>query len=439
MKHIIPLSALLLLAACAAEPEIAEGIVGDDGAGGGKADRVTVEPDWNRDIVWTGLTIDLSELTGRASIQLEPDSSETASFQVAGLTIKAVSGDDGPLDYDRTGRDVHVDVGRQTTLTIDYTLELQSANNGLLAGGSTVTWPYHCGNLYPCKSDPSDGMAFSLELTGVPDGMTAIYPRELTTDTAAYTLAWAVGEYTCEDLGQTDAGTTVRTCWLPKGKTRALKGTGKLLKSFDWLETHIGPYAFGDEVSAVAVVWGESDAGGMEHHPHWHVALDSMEDRVTQAHEAAHGWYGAGVRIRCWEDFVLSEGTVSYLSARAMAEVSPASVEEQIWADYREELELTLEDEDIIAWPDSCGEVDLLKDGLFSNIVYMKGAFFYKAVADEIGAETLDQVLSDFYMAGVGQARGMQEMLDAIEADTGFDPRPLADHWLRSKGNPWDL
>jgi len=66
----------------------------------------------------------------------------------------------------------------------------------------------------------------------------------------------------------------------------------------------------------------------------------------------------------------------------------------------------------------------------------MKGAFFYKAVAAEVGVEALDKVLADFYAEHVGQAAHMQDMIDAIESDTGFDPMPLAEAWLRGMGIP---
>jgi aminopeptidase N len=40
-------------------------------------------------------------------------------------------------------------------------------------------------------------------------------------------------------------------------------------------------------------------------------------------------------------------------------------------------------------------------------------------------------VLSRFYAAHHNQAAGVQDMLDAIAADTGFDATALAERWLR--------
>nr|MBA2541474.1 peptidase M1 [Deltaproteobacteria bacterium] len=169
-----------------------------------------------------------------------------------------------------------------------------------------------------------------------------------------------------------------------------------------------------------------------EHHPYWHVARDAMDDELTHAHEAAHGWFGNGVRIRCWEDFVLSEGTTSYISARALSLADPTQAD-AIWRGYQEELDAAIADGGAPAWPQGCGQIDIIKDQLFTNLPYMQGAFFYKDVAAEVGEDVLDGVISRFYMKHKNQAAGMQDMIDAIRTDTGFDPTPIVDARLRKK------
>src|SRR5690606_36419012 len=115
----------------------------------------------------------------------------------------------------------------------------------------------------------------------VPADQVAIYPASIDAESPPYMLAWAVGAYTRHELGTPSAGTTISTYWLPGGQTAALAGTEHLVAAFDWLEKNIGPYAFGDEVGSVSVVWGEGMYGGMEHHPYWHIAKDAMADEVT--------------------------------------------------------------------------------------------------------------------------------------------------------------
>ncbi len=388
----------------------------------GKADGTAIS-----DITRTALAIDLTARTGTATIELP--ASGSVVLEAAGLHITGVRDQRGKRKFRVTDGKLRVSSVRPP-LEITYGFDVHDQSDGLLAGGSTVLWPYFCGNLFPCHSAPSDGVQLALELTGVPGNTRAIYPRTIEADAPSYMLAWAVGDYESADLGTTTAGTHVAVHWLPQGKTAALAGTKHLKDAFDWFEQHLGPYAFGPEVASVAVVWGAGAYGGMEHHPFWHVATDAMADEETHAHEAAHGWFGDAVRLRCWEDFVLSEGTVTYLAARSLGAVAGATKEQQIWASYQERLS-ALPRNSKAAWPTGCGKVDILRDGLFSEVPYMRGAFFYKAVAEAIGVAELDGVLARFYLEHQGRAAGMQDMLFAIQHDTGFDPHALVDKWLR--------
>lgn len=381
-------------------------------------------------IAATDLQVDAAALTGVATIELEKNGH--VALEVGGLTIESVHDKRGKRKYKIVDGKLLVSNVRGP-IEIAYGFAQHANADGLLPGGSTVIWPYHCGNLFPCHSQPADGTTFTLAMDGIPAGKTAIYPEAIETEAPPYMLAWAIGKYGSATLGTTTAGTEVAVHWLPSGETAARRGTKHLVGVFDWYERTIGPYTFGDRVAAVSVVWGEGLYGGMEHHPYWHVAKDAMADEETQAHEAAHGWYGDGVRLRCWEDFVLSEGTTSYLAARALTVVAGATKGEEVWASYQDELDAAIAEGGSPAWPRGCNEIDIIADKLFTNLPYMQGAFFYKDVADVVGADVLDGVLGRFYRAHVNQPAGMQNMIDAIIDETGFDPTAIAEARLRKQ------
>jgi aminopeptidase N len=394
--------------------------------------------DWDRDILSTGLVVDLSTLEATATITIAASESTAASFEAGGLEVSSVSAPGGPLDHVVTGGrlDVGVPAGADAVIVVDYAFEVQDAFDGLLSSGCTLIWPYYCGNLFPCHSEPEDGLVFTLELTGVPGGSVAVFPESIPANAPSYQIAWSVRDYSYRSLGTTAAGTEVGVWCLPEEDSDATLGTAYLVDAFDWYERTLGPYPFGDRAGSVSVHWGPSAVGGMEHHPYWHVPDVALSDPSVHVHEAAHGWFGGGVRIRCWEDFVLSEGTVTYLTARSTGQVAGASAEAEVWSDYEYLLNYYVNNDDDIAWPDSCGEVDILEDGLYSGVPYYKGAYFYRAVADEIGAGALDDILSLFFTTYVGEAAGMQDMLDMIRTESGFDPTTLAEGWLRSLGRP---
>jgi aminopeptidase N len=385
-----------------------------------------------REIVDTQLAFDVTALSGHATILLGASAEPGASLEVGDLVVDAVTSGGEDLPFAVTGKQLDLGLvasAQPRSVEITFHYKTHDMFDGVSANGFTFLWPYYCGNLFPCHSAPSDGAAFTLDITGVPAGKQAIFAPAIVADAPSYQVAWSVGEYTEIPLGATTAGTMVSVWHLPGEATRAMTGTQNLVAAFDWLEQTLGPYRFGTHVGTVSVPWGPGAYGGMEHHPRWHVGSGSLGSQETNVHEAAHGWFGDGIRIQCWEDFVLSEGTVTYLAARALEVVAPAAGA-QAWQSYTTDLGALNRFDPV--WPQSCGAIDILEDNLFTNSPYIRGAFFYKALADKVGAPLVDQAIATFYQAHAGGSATMAEMLQTIQSVTGYDPTACADTWLKS-------
>lgn len=379
----------------------------------------------------TKLAFDVTALSGTATISFGASDAPGASLEVGDLVIDSASvamANDG-----MGGMTLALPPGDSASVDLAFHYKIHEGFTGASATGYTLIWPYYCGNLFPCHSAPADGTTFSLALTGVPSGKTAIYPTSIPSAAPAYQLAWSIDAYTEIPLGATTAGTAVSVWYQGNLATKAMQGAAHLVAAFDWFEKTLGPYRFGNHVGTVSVRWPAGQFGGMEHHPFWHVAASAMSSEETQVHESAHGWFGDGIRLQCWEDFVLSEGTVSYLAGRALDVVAP-TVGQSTWDGYATQLMSV--DPTLPVWPTTCGQVDVVKDNLFSNAPYMRGAFFYRAVALKIGADKLDAALHAFYMAHATGAARMEDMLQTIQSVTGFDPHPCAELWLHGTTIP---
>jgi aminopeptidase N len=224
--------------------------------------------------------------------------------------------------------------------------------------------------------------------------------------------------------------------YLSGNKANADSGTANLAKYFDFYEKTYGPYSFGAKVGSVEAPWGPGAYGGMEHHPLWHVGSDSMTDNSTHAHEASHGWFGDGVRLLCWEDFVLSEGAADYLAGRAIEAVDGLAAGNAYWAAETSFLDYAVKNYDTIAYPDSCNAIDIFSDPIWSGIPYAKGAFFWKAVETKVGRAALDAALKHFYTTHVGKAAHMQDLIDLVASDTGKSLATEETGWLKSLGHP---
>lgn len=391
--------------------------------------------DWSGDIQQIDLRFDLQAMQGSAAIHLD-QAGPAASFEAGGIEVLGVHAGDVELNFEQ--RDERLDVGLPdgaAELVVDFAFEVREQRfEGLMDNGATLTWPYYCGNLFPCRSHPSEGQRFTLQV----DGADAVYPAEIPFDAPAYQPAFAIGDYTRGELGTTAGGVSLSWFALPGNEAAMELGTADLVAIFEWYEDTLGPYPFGEVAGPVEAAWGPGAFGGMEHHPLWHIGTAALAAPEIHAHETAHGWYGDGVRLACWEDLVLSEGVVSYLEARVMDQAVGPEAGQAVWDSYLGELNGFggLLSPNGVAWPDSCGVLDVLQDGIFNRFTYIKGAFFFRAVAQEVGADALDAALGDFARQRVGTAARFAELLDAIEADTGFDPRPLAELWLRVEEIP---
>jgi aminopeptidase N len=381
----------------------------------------------------TALAVDLDAMRGVASITVERGGSGVISLDVHGLEIADVRASAAALDHDIV--DGRLDVvlpEADAPIEIDYAFAPAAPWEGLMDAGATLTWPYHCANLFPCRPEPAIGTRFTLSVAGTPDGLVTVAPGSRGGVAPSYLVAWATGDYVHKDLGQTTAGTAIEYYTERGREADADAGTEHLVEVFSWLERTFGRYPFGDRAGPVGVSWGAGAYGGMEHHPNWHVSRQAMGDGAVQAHEAAHGWWGNGVRIACWEDLVLSEGVVSYLQARALGAAVSADAEAGVWTRYENEWDdIVADDPEVTVWaPETCMQLDPLTSGLFSRSTYLRGAFLFRDLRDAIGVDALDAALAAFVTPRIGTAARFQDLLDVLHDETGFDPAPLAAAWL---------
>lgn len=375
-----------------------------------------------QDLLDEALRLDVSTHEGAATITACPGPS-ALRLDVSGLDVKAVTVDGAEAASSLEGGWLHIPVDDPTrVLTVDvrYTFPdrtIDQFDGWMPSLGVSFVWPYSCGNLFPCDPSLEDGITFSVAVDGVPDGQRAISAVDgIPGDAPAYMPALAVGNYEEEVLGSTRAGTRVHAFHFPEDAAASAAGTAHLVDAMDFFETTYGAYSFGSDVGTVEVDWGGDSWGGMEHHPYFHVGRFDTDDEEATIHEAGHAWFGDGVRIGCWEDFVLSEGTNSYITARAMESVG---AQPEPWAYYVDDfLEpiCTGADVNTVVMRDGCGEIDFLNDNLWSLATYMKGACFYEEVGDIVGVAELDAIIAEFYQANVGGAAHMGEMIDLIES-----------------------
>ena len=170
---------VLALSGCAAEDFVADPGDATWTDGGDKADGTTAV-----NVAATHLDVHLADHTAVATIDLEHDGN--VELEASGLTIDKVHDDRGNRHFTKTSAGKLRVANVRGPLVVEYSFTVHDNADGLLAGGSTVIWPYFCGNLFPCHSQPADGTTFTLALDGVPSGATAVYPPAIAAEAPPY-------------------------------------------------------------------------------------------------------------------------------------------------------------------------------------------------------------------------------------------------------------
>jgi aminopeptidase N len=408
----------------------------NDGGAGGEAGAPDTPNGLLRDILTTDLEIDTVTQRGTATIALAPSLFEIVTFEIGDLVIESVEHDGRPIAFEDRGAmlDVRVPASREpVTVVIRYRYSHHEDFDGVSTQGYTLTWPDFCGNVFPCHSDPADGVRFTLSLSG--GTVPFVHARELLFDAPSYMLGWMQRPLTELVLGSTSAPTAISVFYdpeAPNAEAEARLGTEQLVAGFDWYETTLGPYPFGAKAGAVPAPW-TGGWTGMEHHPFWHVRTNRMSDPFTQFHEAAHGWFGNGVRLRCWGDLALSEGTASYLASRALEAVGSDTHAADMWLTYEAWADDHRDSSLDTSWPSVCGPFDHEFD---TFPTYVRGALFLRALEQRIGREALDLALRIFYKTFVGTAAGLADLLTTVLSTSDYDPRNCAAQWLQQSSLP---
>lgn len=394
------------------------------------------------DIVKIALELHLEEGVAVATIDFEP--TETLMLHVEGLEVQRVLSNQEEIPF--TVEDALLWIESPVSpLDIHYGFVDYGLYDfvGWMSGqGVSFTWPYHCGYLFPCHPDPSDGVQFSAIVESDVNNI-LVYPTEITFDAPTYMFAIAQGNYAYLNLGTSDNGVKLGAYYYPEddGITDATLGTQHLLASLNDMEQRIGAYAYGDEIASVEVNWGADSYGGMEHHPYFHVGQYDFWNEETQTHELIDGWFGNAIRLECWEDFVLSEGVTTYLTARVLNDVADYDV----WSYYVDDFLTPIcqgDNINTVVMPSGCDDIDFENSELWSLATYIKGACFFGEVGEVLFEDELDGHLSTFYERYKGEAKTMDDLLQHITLTATPEQRVeidlLQQEWLQQVDCPID-
>jgi len=187
-------------------------------------------------------------------------------------------------------------------------------------------------------------------------------------------------------------------------------------KAIDFFSAKIGLYPYTD-FSLVPF----DRTGGMEYPGLVMIASRYLRESYREMgelvifHEAAHQWFYALVGSDQINDPWLDESLVEFLGFRCYADVHGEEAAEELWqerfADYRSTPRTSRLDADLYAFE---------QEGYFMT-VYAHGAALYKALYEELGADTFYGALRIYFDANSFSVADMDDLIAAFEEASGRD------------------
>jgi hypothetical protein len=143
------------------------------------------------------------------------------------------------------------------------------------------------------------------------------------------------------------------------------------------------------------------------------------------AHEIAHQWFYNAVGNDQQDEPWLDEAVVQYITGQYYHDVYGASAAES----YRTSWASRWDRVDRANIPIGLAAAEYASEA-YSPIVYGRGPFFVTALAEEMGQETFDAFLRDYYQThkwGIGTGRTFKRL---AESHCQCDLTPLFDQWV---------
>ena len=364
------------------------------------------------------------------------------------LTLKDVKVDGKKVPFTLKDGRVTVEAKGATAIEFNYTVKPQDVRgNAETAYGLirdkysgrmwTLTWPYNTGSLFPSNSAPSDGSTSRVTVkvnsetgavaTGTQKGKTNTFI------TGAQAPAYAVAVYTSKDFQLGDGGHShdgVAVSSYGAGASAPEKAREAYRKAavdaLDFFGKWLGKYDYGDTLKLVELSGG---LGGMEHTAAVAIMLNSARDpesaRETAVHETAHHWFGDNIRIANWGDFWMSEGFTNYATYRFYdAREGPEKLH-QLLDRAKGEVRGALADNPHALSAPAHTDVN----EIFDSIPYEFGPWMLRMVESELGRDTFDPMLKDWFKKNRQTDVSTREFVAFVKEKTGRDFGTFFKEW----------
>jgi cytosol alanyl aminopeptidase len=425
--------------------------------------ELTIDPSLNTFTGWSRIEVELSKPTKVLWVNAKDLTPQESSVSWEGHTISAHATAEGG---EFLGLDLDSPVGPgAAVISIRYGGKLEeTAIAGPYRNKVADDWyafttftPIDARRAFPCFDEPRfktpwelsirikrGDKAFSnarqLSETDEPDGMKLVRfaPTE---PLAAEVVAFCVGPFDVYEGAPAGHGTPIRIISAKGQRAQSRLAAQATVDVLPRLEEYTGiPYPYGklDHVAVPEFKFGAVENPGLITYKASALLLSPVDNetekarriRSLQAHEVGHQWFGDMVTQATWDDVWLSEGFATWFSAKVMDQEQPPARKLLSSVAARERIMAT------DAGPKTRPvrlEMHSRKDtdGVYSQIVYQKGAAMLLMLDGWLGEDRVRDGLREYLKA---HKFGNATTADLESSLPGS--KPVLDSFLNQTGIP---
>lgn len=299
--------------------------------------------------------------------------------------------------------------------------------------------------LHVKRTDVAVANARELSTEEEPDGMKRVTFAP-TQPLPSEVVAFAVGPFDVVDAGGAGQNRIPVRIITPHGRAAeaaaAKTATPEILAR---LEQYTGiPYPWDklDHLALLDLPFGATENPGLITYrdrillapPNEDTQLRQRAMRQTMTHELTHQWFGNLVTQQWWNDVWLSEGFATWLEAKISDTDLPAFEKNLGSTELRDNMMMSDTAQSRPVRLDMRSRKDT--DGVYSGIVYIKGASILKMLEDWLGPENLQRSLHRYLTDHQFANATSSDLARAIQQESGVDVGPVLLGFLDRPGVP---
>lgn len=377
------------------------------------------------------LAIDPVAGTLRGTATLDATAQESLSsfnLDLVGLEVDAVAVDGEPASTRHEGRDLAIrprrilEAGSGFEVTVDYHGQPQVGTAAVPFGGGwqqegdtvyVIDEPDGAQSWFPANDHPRDAATFTITLSVPPgyDTVTSGLPISGLDDpdlpdiwnipeqTATYLVAMAVGHFRHEVL--TPAGPVGLTLWYPPDINQGLLEPFRhQAEMIDLFSDRFGAFPF-DRYGAL-IIEDPGLGGALETQTlsTFGTPILPLGEQLV-AHEMAHQWFGDTVRLENWSDVWLNEGFATFAQWLWLEHRDGQAAYNQAVANAYDLMSGASLAEGsqgpALAMMRFPPPIRPVPNDLFNRSVYLRGGLALVAVRDEVGDDTMWEILTQWH------------------------------------------